>query len=140
MKSRDLLYLAVIGGLGYLLYKNNKKKSNGTNVGSNNEVTPEPSVESYSELTFSIPSSVKGESTKYSSENGKYYAQPMGASIRSVRSEITLSEFKDAYAKFKALPIGLNTKSKSEVMPLLGGNAVVEAVSNFSGTLYRGVM
>lgn len=152
MKSNDLLYLAVIGGLGYLLYQNSQKPTTDsgatTDGGSGNGTplpTPLPNPMSTAligdcPLDFSIPYGTIGNSTKYSSIDGKYYRQSMGSAIRSVPAEISLLEFQNACKDFKALIIIEKKKDDIVVMPFSIPNRNIEAVSNFSGTLYRGIM
>lgn len=152
MKSNDLLYLAVIGGLGYLLYQNSQKPTTdaGTSTdGGSESGTPPPTVLPNPmstaligdcPLDFSIPYGTIGNSTKYSSIDGKYYRQAMGSAIRSVPAEISLLEFQNACKDFKALMIIEKKKDEIVVMPFPKPNLNIEAVTNFSGTLYRGIM
>lgn len=141
--KKDLLYLAVIAGLGYLLYKNSQQSSNATNTNTTDNTTdntfPLPDDSALlgtCPTSFSIPLNSTGDSTLYSSIGGKYFRQSMGATIRSIQYEISLLEFKDGCNKFQAIPTGtpvlatLDTSFKSEK----------EKSTNFSGTLYRGIM
>jgi len=119
--KNDLLYLAVIGGLGYLLYKNSQTPTTDTetpnNSGSGNAMPlPNEIVTDLLKdcpIDFSIPYGTIGNSTKYSSINGKYYRQSMGATIRSVPTEISLIEFQNACKDFKALE-ALRLKEKMD--------------------------
>lgn len=149
--KNDLLYLAVIGGLGYLLYKNSQTPTTDTetpnNSGSGNAM-PLPNEIATDLLKdcpidFSIPYGTIGNSTKYSSINGKYYRQSMGGTIRSVPTEISLIEFQNACKDFKALE-ALRLKEKMDERLINKAKSGVDLLADrfvqFNGTLIRGVM
>jgi hypothetical protein len=151
MKSKDLLYLAVIGGLGYLLYKNSQKPTTdagATTDGGSGGGTPLPTpMPMITELigtcptSFSIPDGTIGNSTLYTSVDGKYYRQAMGSTIRSVRAEITLLEFQNACASFKALPVLAPIKlAPIRELSIESLNKLEDKMVQFNGTLIRGVM
>jgi len=148
--KNDLLYLGVIGALGYILYKNSQTPTTNTetpnNSGSENPMPlPNEIVTDLLKdcpIDFSIPYGTVGNSTKYSSINGKYYRQSMGASIRSVPTEISLIEFQNACKDFKALEAKILKKTDAKL--LAKANAGVDLLADrfvqFNGTLIRGVM
>jgi len=149
--KNDLLYLGVIGALGYILYKNSQTPTTNTetpnNSGSGNAMPlPNEIVTDLLKdcpIDFSIPYGTVGNSTKYSSINGKYYRQSMGASIRSVPTEISLIEFQNACKDFKALE-ALKLKEKQDEKLLNKAKSGVDLLADrfvqFNGTLIRGVM
>jgi hypothetical protein len=149
--KNDLLYLGVIGALGYILIKNSQTPTINTetpnNSGSGNAMPlPNEIVTDLLKdcpIDFSIPYGTIGNSTKYSSINGKYYRQSMGASIRSVPTEISLIEFQNACKDLKALE-ALKLKEKKDEILINKAKFEVDLVANkfvqFNGTLIRGVM
>ena len=149
--KNDLLYLGVIGALGYILYKNSQTPTINTetpnNSGSGNAMPlPNEIVTDLLKdcpIDFSIPYGTIGNSTKYSSINGKYYRQSMGATIRSVPNEISLIEFQNACKDLKALE-ALKLKEKKDEILINKAKFEVDLVANkfvqFNGTLIRGVM
>ncbi len=151
MKTKDLLYIGAIGLLGYLLWKKNYVGAKGSEAQLNMldqpksmdlpNLTPSTGLATETALTqglgeitadcgneFTIVE--KDVTKRYVNEGGKFMLYSSSALSRIAPIEITLADFKKACDSYK-----LTTST-----PILKGNPIVEAVSNFSGTLYRGIM
>lgn len=140
MKAKDLIYIAIIGGLGYLLFFNKKKitqpiedlKTNGiADAPSNNASLPdlfgaekgtkiepiEPTVQepSFTEKpevdSFTIP--YANYKCTYSKIDGRFYSHKTGILIKTSKQEITEADYLRAlnYYEKKVLPC-LNKKTQ----------------------------
>lgn len=140
MKAKDLIYIAIIGGLGYLLFFNKKKPSiikkleqsttNGiADAPANNMSLPdlfaqetttiepiEPIVQEGSPVeqkvveSFTIP--YANYQCIYTKKDGRFYAQKTGVLIKNSKEEITEADYLRAlnYYTKKLMPCQDKTK------------------------------